>query len=510
MRRPAPSRSPPTTVWRPSRSDKTASPEQRREPATQRLSRHTLVVGHIAVAGDQDFYQVSLKTRDGLPRETKVAVFLKGAFARFRPDRQQVRYRRSSRRPSARLQSGRRRSKTTASGSRPPASRSHRRRCRTCRSARPRSAPRRSARRLSGARRRRGVTRTRRRRSLRPARAGSRRSTSPVTRQRLEQRALHVYALRDAAAAAAASCPARFPSTVAQPSSGAPGALLASLPSSTKSLFVVTTSKRLAAIFGRRPFTNIGGRRQLHLGGSLEVDGRRTERSTEQQAVARADTLPGMRTRAIRIWPTTWCAAINDVVASYRNSATGRLPSLTTSSCSGTDEALPMARTPDPVTLSPEEYEASDLAFTTNGITTGNALRPRCSTISSPSDAALSRRAFLGSATTCCSLSSPSRGSSRARRTCSGKYKPAPRAEWAIRRYTAERSIRSRSSRPATTFSPTVPRPSATTCVAFRRPAIADSFGCQPRQSSDARPSLGGCRCGQRPSCVQAPPTSCR
>src|SRR5439155_15275173 len=39
-----------------------------------------------------------------------------------------------------------------------------------------------------------------------------------------------------------------------------------------------------------------------------------------------------------------------------------------------TDEATPMARTPDPVTLSPEQNEAADLAFTTGNLTNGNAL----------------------------------------------------------------------------------------------------------------------------------------
>ena len=65
--------------------------------------------------------------------------------------------------------------------------------------------------------------------------------------------------------------------------------------------------------------------------------------------------------------------SINDVVASYRNSPAG-LPNLHYVVLLGTDEALPMARTPDPVTLSPEQNAAADLAFTTNGLTSGNAL----------------------------------------------------------------------------------------------------------------------------------------
>ncbi len=66
--------------------------------------------------------------------------------------------------------------------------------------------------------------------------------------------------------------------------------------------------------------------------------------------------------------------AINDVVASYRNSATG-LPNLHYIVLVGSDEAgPPMADAQDPVLLSPEENEAADLAFTTNGLTTDNAL----------------------------------------------------------------------------------------------------------------------------------------
>ena len=65
--------------------------------------------------------------------------------------------------------------------------------------------------------------------------------------------------------------------------------------------------------------------------------------------------------------------SINDVIAGYRNSVTG-LPSLHYIVLTGTDELTPMARTPDPVTLSPEENVAADLAFTTNGLVAGNAL----------------------------------------------------------------------------------------------------------------------------------------
>src|SRR4029077_18462013 len=50
------------------------------------------------------------------------------------------------------------------------------------------------------------------------------------------------------------------------------------------------------------------------------------------------------------------------------------LPNRHTTVLPGTDDALPMARTPDPVTLSAEIDAAIDLAFTTGGLTNGNAL----------------------------------------------------------------------------------------------------------------------------------------
>src|SRR5207244_3748835 len=97
-------------------------------------------------------------------------------------------------------------------------------------------------------------------------------------------------------------------------------------------------------------------------GSVLAVDGNATVRS----AYAAWDSNPCDVSRANNI-----VRAINDVVASYRNAG---LPNLHYIVLLGSDEAIPMARTPDPVTLSPEENEAADLAFTTNGLTIGNAL----------------------------------------------------------------------------------------------------------------------------------------
>ena len=65
--------------------------------------------------------------------------------------------------------------------------------------------------------------------------------------------------------------------------------------------------------------------------------------------------------------------AINDVVAGVPQLDNG-LPNLHYIVLVGSDEATPMADAPDPVLLSPEENEAAGLAFTTNGLTQGNAL----------------------------------------------------------------------------------------------------------------------------------------
>lgn len=64
--------------------------------------------------------------------------------------------------------------------------------------------------------------------------------------------------------------------------------------------------------------------------------------------------------------------SINAVVVGYR--ANNALPNLQYIVLVGSDEATPMADAPNPVLLSPEEDEASDLSFTTNGGTQENAL----------------------------------------------------------------------------------------------------------------------------------------
>jgi Tol biopolymer transport system component len=166
------------------------------------------------------------------------------------------------------------------------------------------------------------------------------------------------------------NCPARTWPNNTPPSSYPAGALPSSLPTTTKTLFLVD-KQRLTAMYGSTAVTTLLN--------SLNTLAARSEVSG---TVLFVDGDPGVRS-AYSAWDATPCdttarnnvvRAINDVVASYRNSATG-LPSLHYIVLVGSDEAgPPMADAPDPVLLSPEENEAADLAFTTNGLTKGNAL----------------------------------------------------------------------------------------------------------------------------------------
>ncbi len=162
-----------------------------------------------------------------------------------------------------------------------------------------------------------------------------------------------------------ASCPARSLGV----SSANQGTLPASLPATTKSLFIIN-KQRLVAMYGSAAVSSL-------LSGLNTL----TARSEVAGAVLAVDGNAAVRS-AYGAWDGNPCdvnlantvvRSINDVVASYRNSTTG-LPNLHYIVLLGTDEAVPMARTPDPVTLSPEENAAADLAFTTNGLSTGNAL----------------------------------------------------------------------------------------------------------------------------------------
>jgi CSLREA domain-containing protein len=152
-------------------------------------------------------------------------------------------------------------------------------------------------------------------------------------------------------------------------SSANQGTLPTSLPTSTKTLFIVN-KERLIATYGSTAVTPL-----LNSLTTLAA------RSEVAGSVLFVDGDPGVR-NAYAAWDATPCdtnarnnvvRSINDVVASYRNSATG-LPNLHYIVLVGSDEAgPPMADAPDPVLLSPEENEANDLAFTTNGLTQGNA-----------------------------------------------------------------------------------------------------------------------------------------
>ena len=166
------------------------------------------------------------------------------------------------------------------------------------------------------------------------------------------------------------NCPARTWPNNTPPSSYPTGALPSSLPTTTKTLFIVD-KQRLTALYGSTAVTTL-----LNSLNTLAA------RSEVAGTVLFVDGDAGVRS-AYSAWDATPCdttarnnvvRAINDVVASYRNSATG-LPNLHYLVLVGSDEAgPPMADAPDPVLLSPEENEANDLAFTTNGLTQGNAL----------------------------------------------------------------------------------------------------------------------------------------
>jgi Tol biopolymer transport system component len=161
------------------------------------------------------------------------------------------------------------------------------------------------------------------------------------------------------------NCPARnLPISAANQ-----GVLPSSLPTSTKTLFLVN-KERLIATYGSAAVTpllnslNTLAARSEVSGSVLFVDGDQGVRN----AYSAWDLKPcdtNARNNVVR--------SINDVVASYRNSANG-LPNLHYIVLVGSDEAgPPMANAPDPVLLSPEENEANDLAFTTNGLTQANA-----------------------------------------------------------------------------------------------------------------------------------------
>jgi hypothetical protein len=171
-------------------------------------------------------------------------------------------------------------------------------------------------------------------------------------------------------------CPARTFAFDSNPYGGGDesataGRLPASIPTTTKTLFLVARN-RMSDLYGR-PATdamlaalkassgpgNFAGRSDIR-GAVLEVDG---------NAAVRA---------ALQAWDANPCSidaanavvrAINAVVTTFR---AGR--PIQNVILLGTDEALPMARVPDLVSISPEFDEAIDLQFTTQNLTRANAL----------------------------------------------------------------------------------------------------------------------------------------
>jgi uncharacterized protein YjbI with pentapeptide repeats len=177
------------------------------------------------------------------------------------------------------------------------------------------------------------------------------------------------------------NCPAPpFPG--GSPASIASGKLPTSIPSTTKALFLVN-KQRLTALYGAPAVTtlltalNTLAARPEVAGSVVFVDGDAAVRSAYASWDANRCS-PAAANDVVR--------SINDVVAGYR--ATTSLPSLHYIVLLGGDDAIPMARTPDPVTLSPEVNEANDLAFTTNGLTTGNPLYASAATDNILSDGA--------------------------------------------------------------------------------------------------------------------------
>lgn len=171
-------------------------------------------------------------------------------------------------------------------------------------------------------------------------------------------------------------CPARTFAFDSNPYGGGDenqtaGRLPASIPTTTRTLFLVARN-RMSDLYGR-PATdamlaalrassgpgNFAGRSEIR-GAVLEVDG---------NAAVRA---------ALQAWDANPCSidaanavvrAINAVVTTFRAGRPIQNVILV-----GTDEALPMARVPDLVSISPEFDEAIDLQFTTQNLTRANAL----------------------------------------------------------------------------------------------------------------------------------------
>ncbi len=163
------------------------------------------------------------------------------------------------------------------------------------------------------------------------------------------------------------------------------GTLPASLPAGTKTLFLVNRNQ-MARLHGEAAVQTllnyIGDQASVGtLAGRLEVAG----------SVLQIDGAAAVRD-AYATWNASPCSveaanaavrAANDVVGSLLAS----LPNLKNIVLLGSDEVVPSGRVPDPVLISPELDNASDLAFTTAGLTNGNALYAAAATNHILSDA---------------------------------------------------------------------------------------------------------------------------
>lgn len=149
------------------------------------------------------------------------------------------------------------------------------------------------------------------------------------------------------------------------------------LPQSTQTLFLVNR-QRMAKLYGAAAADSIMGAAGAANAGPSSQLATFASRSDVGGAVLSVDGNANVRA-AYQAWDSNPCVtdnadgvvrSINDLLQTYRST----LPNLKYVVLLGTDTVLPQYRFTDPSVLSPELNEAQDLAFTTNGLTQGNAL----------------------------------------------------------------------------------------------------------------------------------------
>ncbi|HEX9695551.1 MAG TPA: PxKF domain-containing protein [Actinomycetota bacterium] len=182
----------------------------------------------------------------------------------------------------------------------------------------------------------------------------------------------HAYVLRvqSSAPVPLPPCPPRAFAFDADPYAGADetataGTLPASITPDRRALFLVARN-RIADLYGPGQATDL-----------MASLGTLAARADVAGSVLAVDADAGVRD-ALMAWDAAPCSieranavvrAVNDVVTRYR----ATVPGLRYVVLVGADEALPMARVADTVTLSNETDYASSLAFTTAGLTKANA-----------------------------------------------------------------------------------------------------------------------------------------